>query len=96
MTAPSSRDLIAEGRRLRDAADLEQQTVAPHLPWPATVDWLVWSRNNAGVLLDCLDQSIENTRLACEWADACQGAAAELRNELDAALNEAARAGAGL
>ena len=47
-------DLLAEGRRLRAAADHEQQTIPSTDPWPATVEWFIWARNNAAVLLDAV------------------------------------------
>lgn len=50
------RELLAQGRVLRRAAEEEQAHADPSQPWPMTVAWHVWARRYAGILLDLLDE----------------------------------------
>lgn len=62
MSDRSIRNFIAEGRRLLAAMRAEEHHTPPHKPRPATVEWLVWARNNAEQLIDVLEYRNDDYR----------------------------------
>lgn len=46
---------LAEGRRLLDAMREEEKNTGPHDPRPYYVEWLIWARNNAEAMMNCIE-----------------------------------------
>lgn len=52
------------GRARLDAMRAEEQNTSPHEPRPEYVRWLVWARENAEAMLNCIEVLTEDCQTA--------------------------------